>query len=91
MPSVKSVWTEESLRGRAKDLGYWIVKVMCHVDSYWFLVKTRSPKEPIFVGKKNRDYIELGPLGSPDAVFAAIQVLGAMQDTGQDEEEQGDE
>ena len=89
------VWDEESLHGRAKNLGYWVCKVLCHRHSYWFLVKIRpmaGPKtEAIFAGRKGRDFISLGALGNADAVMAAIGVLEDQQAAAQADETEEEE
>jgi hypothetical protein len=85
MPFVKQVWTEDGLRKQAQDMGYWIVKIIAHANDYWYLIKTRSPKVPIFVGQPGRDFINLGPLGSPDAVFAVIQLLKSQRAAAEEE------
>jgi hypothetical protein len=85
MPLVKQVWTEDSLRKQARDLGYWIGKIIAHEHDYWFLIKSRSPKVPIFVGQPGRDFIPLGPLGGPDAVMAAISVLQSQHEAAEAE------
>ena len=95
MPSVvANGWNEASLRGQAKELGYWIVKIIAHQHDYWYLLKSRRSDERIFAGKEGVDYLNLGPLGGPDAVMAAISLLASQKksanNTAKDEEEDKD-
>ena len=75
-----TVWTEGTLRESARSLGYYPVKILAHRNDYWYLVKIRPSKEPFFVGRNGKDFIDLGPLGNADAVYAVIKLLEAQKE-----------
>ncbi len=75
------VWSEESLRSRAKSIGYYVCRIMGYRHDYWYLVKPRKDptNNPFFRGRDGEDFIPLGPLSDPDSISGIISYIESQQ------------